>query len=206
MPKYSKTEEQINVYSHLIGAILSVIALVLLLIKAIPTKNLAKIFSFAFFGLSLIELYTMSTIYHATKDEALRIKTQKGDHLSINILIAGSNAAFLFGGLQNKLGYILGGVVMALSLLSIVLNCINVRKFRDISMVIYIVTGWMCIFIINSLKQIIGIGWVPLLVGGLAYTFGLIFYGIKKPYMHAIWHFFVLAGSICHFVAVFFYV
>lgn len=203
LPKYSATEERINVITHAFGAILSVVAALSMLIISIKDFTAVRLIGSLVFGVSLIYLYTNSTLYHNEQNPIKRITRQKLDHSSINVLIAGSNTFFLVTGLHSNLGYILCAVNWGLSIISMVLNAINVKKFRAPTMVIYILTGWLSIFFAHIILTAIGSAFWVLLAGGLFYTFGLIFYAIKKPYMHAVWHFFVLGGSISHIVAAF---
>lgn len=203
LPKYSATEERINVITHAFGAILSVVAALSMLIISIKDFTAVRLIGSLVFGVSLIYLYTNSTLYHNEQNPIKRITRQKLDHSSINVLIAGSNTFFLLTGLHSNLGYILCAVNWGLSIISMVLNAINVKKFRAPTMVIYILTGWLSIFFAHIILAAIGSAFWVLLAGGLFYTFGLIFYAIKKPYMHAVWHFFVLGGSISHIVAAF---
>lgn len=203
LPKYSASEERINVITHAFGAILSVVAALSMLIISIKDFTAVRLIGSLVFGVSLIYLYTNSTLYHNEQNPIKRITRQKLDHSSINVLIAGSNTFFLVTGLHSNLGYILCAVNWGLSIISMVLNAINVKKFRAPTMVIYILTGWLSIFFAHIILAAIGSAFWVLLAGGLFYTFGLIFYAIKKPYMHAVWHFFVLGGSISHIVAAF---
>lgn len=203
LPKYSASEERINVITHAFGAILSVVAALSMLIISIKDFTAVRLIGSLVFGISLIYLYTNSTLYHNEQNPIKRITRQKLDHSSINVLIAGSNTFFLVTGLHSNLGYILCAVNWGLSIISMVLNAINVKKFRAPTMVIYILTGWLSIFFAHIILAAIGSAFWVLLAGGLFYTFGLIFYAIKKPYMHAVWHFFVLGGSISHIVAAF---
>lgn len=203
LPKYSASEERINVITHAFGAILSVVAALSMLIISIKDFTAVRLIGSLVFGVSLIYLYTNSTLYHNEQNPIKRITRQKLDHSSINVLIAGSNTFFLMTGLHSNLGYILCAVNWGLSIISMVLNAINVKKFRAPTMVIYILTGWLSIFFAHIILAAIGSAFWVLLAGGLFYTFGLIFYAIKKPYMHAVWHFFVLGGSISHIVAAF---
>lgn len=206
LPKYTAREEQINVITHFIGMIVGVIGLVAMFSLAVirtarEINNFIDIISSFVFGGSMVALYTMSTIYHNEKDLKKRVFRQKFDHLSINILIAGSSTAFMISGLRNNIGYILIACVWGLSIISMVLNWINVKKFRAVTMVIYILTGWAPIFVVNYIISLCGIGcFAVVLSGGLCYTFGLIFYAIKKEFMHSIWHIFVLSGSILHII------
>lgn len=212
LPQYSVTEDAWNKYTHLAGAIISVVSLITMLVLGIyntvkDSSNYVDIISAVLFGGSLVLLYVMSTMYHGETDIEKRKIRQKFDHLSINILIAGSSSAIMISGLRNVLGYCLIAAIWGLSILSMVLNTINVKKFRAVTMVIYILTGWAPIIIANFLVQ--ALGWTTfglILGGGLAYTFGLIFYAIKKPYMHVVWHFFVLLGSLFHIITVIFFI
>lgn len=206
LPKYTEREERLNVISHFAGVIVGIVGLIAMLTLAIirttrDKANFVDIISAGIFGASLVALYTMSTIYHNEKCPEKRVFRQKFDHLSINILIAGSSTAYMISGLRNNFGYILIGIVWGLSLLSMLLNWINVKKFRAVTMVIYILTGWAPIFVVQQIVAICGWGcFAVLLTGGLCYTLGLTFYAIKKEFMHFIWHLFVLSGSILHIV------
>lgn len=212
LPKYTVSEEQANVITHFIGMIIGIIGLLIMFSFAIvrtirDINNFVDIISSLVFGGSMVALYTMSTVYHNEKNLKKRVFRQKFDHLSINILIAGSCSAFMISGLKNNIGYILISCVWALSILSMVLNWINVKKFRAVTMVIYILTGWAPIIVVNYVIAICGIGCFALvLAGGLCYTIGLTFYAIKKEFMHSIWHIFVLIGSILHIVGACIYV
>ena len=212
MPKYSKREELLNVITHFIGAIMSIVSFVVMMWISIgntivDASNYVDIISSILFGGSLILLYSNSTMYHNEKNEVRRINKQKFDHLSINILIAGSCSAFMISGVNNVWGYALVGSIWGLSLISMVLNSIDVKKFRAVSMVIYVVTGWAPIFLVMQIINACGIGcFAMLLSGGLCYTVGLIFYGIKKEFFHFIWHIFVLLGSLLHIIGVLVYV
>lgn len=203
LPKYSASEERLNVITHAFGAIVSVVAALSMIIISIKDFTVVRLIGSLVFGVSLVYLYVNSTLYHNEQNPIKRITRQKLDHSSINVLIAGSNTFFLVTGLHSNLGYILCAVNWGLSIISMILNAINVKKFRAPTMVIYILTGWLSIFFAHIILAAIGPAFWVLLTGGLFYTFGLIFYAIKKPYMHAVWHFFVLGGSISHIVAAF---
>lgn len=212
LPKYTEREEKLNVITHFVGFCIAIIALISMLSIAIvnttvDNNNFVDIISSIIFGGSLVMLYAMSTIYHNEKDVIKRIGRQKFDHLSINILIMGSNSAYMLSGLNNVWGYVTFGIVAGLSILSMILNSINVKKFRAVTMVIYILTGWAPIILCKMIIDICGIGcFAILLAGGISYTLGLIFYAIKKEFMHAIWHCFVLVGSILHILGCVIYV
>ena len=212
LPKYTVREEKLNVITHFIGMIIGIIGLIIMFSLAVVRTsrdytNFVDIISSLVFGGSMVALYTMSTIYHNEKNLKKRVFRQKFDHLSINILIAGSASSFMISGLKNNIGYILISCIWALSIISMVLNWINVKKFRAVTMVIYILTGWAPIIVVNYVIAICGIGCFALvLAGGLCYTIGLTFYAIKKEFMHSIWHIFVLIGSILHIVGACIYV
>lgn len=212
LPKYTTREELANVITHFCGSVIAIIGFIAMLSMAIintvkNTNKFVDIISALLFGGSLIMLYSMSTIYHNEKNLEKRVFRQKFDHLSINILIAGSSSAFMISGLHNTLGYAMISGIWILSLISMTLNWINVKKFRAVTMVIYILTGWAPIFVVKQIIDICGIGcFAMLLSGGLCYTFGLIFYAIKKEFMHTIWHIFVLCGSVLHIVGACVYV
>ncbi len=212
LPKYTVKEEKLNVITHFIGAVMSIVGFMVMLGFAIrntvlESSNFIDIISALLFGGSLILLYTMSTIYHNEKNLVKRVYRQKFDHLSINILIAGSCSAFMISGVNDVWGYSLVSGIWGLSVLSMVLNSINVKKFRAVTMLIYVITGWAPILLAGSIIAACGIGcFALLLTGGLCYTFGLIFYGMKKEYYHFIWHIFVLLGSLMHIIGVILYV
>lgn len=212
MPKYSKREESLNVLTHFAGIIMSIIGFVIMMWVSIEntiedSSDFVDIISSIIFGGSLILLYSNSTLYHNEKDIYKRITKQKLDHLSINILIAGSFSAFMISGVNNVWGYSVVGGVWALSIVSMVLNTIDVRKYRNISMAIYIITGWTPALLVMQIIEACGIEcFAMLLAGGLCYSIGIIFYAIKKQYNHFIWHLFVLTGSLLHIIAVIIYV
>ena len=212
LPTYTEREERINVITHFIGFIMGVVSLIAMLVVAISntifdSKNYIDIISAILFGGSLTMLYGMSTIYHNEKDMVKRRKRQKFDHLSINILIAGSSSAYLISGLRNTIGFCVIGGIWFLSIISMILNSINVKKFRAVTMVIYLLTGWSPIFLSKMIIDTCSIGcFSMLLAGGLSYTIGLTFYAIKREFMHSIWHCFVLVGSLLHILGIFIYV
>lgn len=205
---YSKKEELANSITHGIGIALSLAAVVVLVALAGREGNLWKILSFSIYGGSLILLYTASTLYHSFEDQKIKHYLKIFDHAAIYLLIAGTYTPFMLVMLRESIGWILFGVVWSLALLGIVFKLFFVGRFQIISTLIYLVMGWMVAFAFKPMIDNIpegGLAW--LLVGGISYSLGVIFYLWKKiPYHHAIWHLFVLGGSICHFFAVFFYV
>lgn len=203
MPVYTQAEEKLSARSHYVGAALSVIGAIVLLVFAAKTGDVGKILSMLVYGVSLIVLYILSSLYHSTSDQAKRKKMQKCDHASISILVAGSGTAMLGAGLGTMGAYILMGFVWLFAINAFIFNVINVRKFRAVTMASYIAAGWTPMILAVQLFNAMGVASFSLLIaGGAFYLFGLTFYAIHKEYLHAIWHFFVLAGSICHYVAV----
>ena len=208
MNDYSPQEERINIISHAIGIFLSCIALVLLLVRANMLGNVLHFVSFSIFGLSLITLYTASTLYHNAKKPALRKRLKIFDHSAIYVLIAGTYAPFTLITLHGTKGWIIFSVSWGMALTGIILKLFFTGKYKLISTLMYVLMGWMIVFAIKPLIDNLpleGLQW--LLAGGIFYTIGAILYSIKKiKFNHAIFHIFVLLGSFCHFVSVFFYV
>ncbi|UUZ78991.1 hemolysin III family protein [Paenibacillus sp. P26] len=201
-------EERANAISHGIGAVLSIAALVLLLIHSLSSGTVWHVISFSVFGVSLILLYVCSTLLHSARQEKWIDLFEIMDHAAIYLLIAGTYTPFLLVTLRGPLGWSLFGIVWGLALAGVIFKLFFVKRFNLLSTLFYIAMGWMILFAFQPLQQQLpepGIRW--LVTGGVLYTFGTIFYLWRKiPYHHAIWHTFVLAGSICHFTAVYFYV
>jgi len=205
---YSPNEERINIYSHAFGFFLSLVGLLLLVIHAMRYGNALQVVSFAVFGLSLVNLYATSTIYHRSKDEAKRIRLRVYDHIAIYILIAGSYTPFALITLHGKTGWILFSLSWLLALVGAVLKLFFTGKLHVLSTITYVLMGWIVLFVIRPLiDNISHAGLVWLVAGGLSYSFGAVLYSIKRiPFNHALFHVFVLAGSACHFVSVYLYV
>ena len=205
---YDPKEEKLNVISHGFGLILSVVALVLLVVYASLYGSSWHIVSFSIYGTSLIVLYSASTLYHYAKTPKLRHRLNIFDHASIYILIAGTYTPFTLVVLNGWVGWTIFGVSWGLALTGVILKLFFTGRFDKISTIAYVLMGWLIIFAIKPLilgLSIEGLLW--LFAGGLAYTIGAILYSIKRmKYNHAIFHIFVLIGSFCHFIAVFFYV
>jgi hemolysin III len=208
MSGYSKIEEKINVYSHFAGVILGIIGLILLIVKSLGDYNLQSSISFYIFGLSLIILFAASTNYHRTEDIKLRLKRKVLDHCAIYVLIAGTYTPFALGAIGGTQGWIIFVISWTLALIGISLKIFFTGRFKVISTLMYVFMGWMIVFFIKPLTEIIGNeGFLWLLVGGILYTVGALTYSIKKIHLnHAIFHIFVLAGSACHFVAIYNYI
>jgi len=208
MKTYSPLEERINVISHAIGFLLSIVALLFLIVHASLHGTTLHIVSFSIFGLSLCVLYSASTLYHNSKDLERRNHLKIFDHASIYVLIAGSYTPFTLVTLEGTTGWIIFGVAWGAAIIGITLKLFFTGRYSIISTIMYVVMGWIIVFaikpLINSLPME-GLLW--LFGGGLAYTIGAILYSIKAiKFNHAIFHILVLIGSFCHFISIYYYV
>ncbi|WP_284639728.1 PAQR family membrane homeostasis protein TrhA [Paenibacillus silviterrae] len=201
-------EERANAISHGIGAVLSVAALIALLISSLHIGDLWRIVSSTVFGVTLILLYVSSTLLHSARTDKWIDLFEIMDHAAIYLLIAGTYTPFLLVTLHGTLGWSLFAVIWGLALIGVIFKLFYVKRFPVLSTLFYIAMGWMILFAIRPLYEQLpqgGLFW--LVMGGVLYTFGTLFYLWRRvPYHHAIWHTFVLAGSVCHFVTIFFYV
>ncbi|MCK4709146.1 MAG: hemolysin III family protein [Gammaproteobacteria bacterium] len=205
---YSPAEERINIASHAIGTVLSVIALVLLVMHASLHGDVWHIVSFSVFGASLIILYASSTLYHSAKTLEWRNRLRIVDHATIYILIAGTYTPFTLITLGGVAGWTIFGASWGMAAVGITLKIFFTGKYDLISTLMYVFMGWIIVFafepLVNNLSSE-GLFW--LVAGGVSYTVGAILYSIGKiKFNHAIFHVFVLAGSICHFISVYLYV
>ena len=205
---YSPLEERINILSHAIGLLLSIIAVVLLVTRASSYGNAWHIVSAAIFGASLITLYAASTVYHSATRAELRARLRIIDHATIYILIAGTYTPFTLITLNGTIGWVIFAFSWGMAISGIILKLFFTGRFNLVSTLMYVFMGWIIIFAVKPLIASLptaGLYW--LVAGGLSYTVGAIIYSIKKvPLNHATFHLFVLGGSICHFVAVYFFV
>lgn len=206
LPKYKLSEELINSISHGIGSILSIVAFILCIIKA--NSGLA-IFSVFFYCISSFILYLMSCLYHALKRNNAKRIFRIIDHCSIYLLIAGTYTPVVLLTLKPILGWTIFSIVWIMAIIGIVLNAIDLKKFKIFSMILYLVMGWCIIFSFKELWNSMNhIGIYLLLSGGIMYTLGAILYGLgkKKKYMHSIFHIFCVIASICFFLSIYIYV
>ena len=205
---YSNLEEKLNVWSHFAGLILSVIGLVLLIFRALELENIWAIISFPIFGLSMIILYLASTLYHYSENPKIRYRLNIFDHAAIYVLIAGSYTPFVLVSLNGTEGYIIFSIVWSIALVGIIFKIFYTGRFDILSTILYLAMGWLIIFSSKSLLQSLDFnGLLWLISGGIAYTIGAILYSINKLKLnHAIFHVFVLLGTFCHFISVYFYV
>ena len=213
LPIYTKGEEIFNMISHIVGGALGIAAFALCVIFSALHHNVYGIVSTSIYGVSLILLYTMSSIYHGLKPNCTAKKVfQIIDHCSIFILIAGSYTPFALCTLREyntATGWTLFGIVWGLSILGIALNSIDLKRYKIFSMICYILLGWCIIFKINIIIELLTIkGFTLLIAGGIVYTVGAVFYilGKKHKWMHSIFHIACIIASALHFLCIFFYV
>ena len=202
---YSPGEERVNISSHALGLVLSGVALVAMLTRAIQYGTIWHIVSVSIFGASLISLYTASTFYHGSKEPSLRSRLRIMDHATIYVLIAGTYTPFGLVTLHGPTGWTLFAVTWSMAVAGVVLKIFFTGKYDLLSTLLYVFMGWIVVFAINPLMDKLssdGIFW--LFAGGVAYTVGAAVYSIKKiKFNHAVFHLFVLLGSFCHFFAVY---
>jgi hemolysin III len=204
--QYSVSEEKLNILSHGLGLLASIIAFPFLIIKALSYNGFWKPASFIIYGLSLVILYAASTFYHAAKNPTKRRKLNIFDHAAIYVLIAGSYTPFCLVGLDSKLGWYMFISVWFFALIGIILKLFFTGKYDKLSTAMYLLMGWQVVFFVKPLiKNLSETGLYLLLAGGVFYTIGAILYSIRKlPFNHAIFHLFVLLGSLSHFIAIYY--
>jgi hemolysin III len=196
--------ERFNSITHLIGAVLALAGAAVLVTFAAMDGDVRKIVSFSVYGFTLFLLYLVSTFYHSLSGPAKRL-FQMLDHQAIYLLIAGTYTPFTLVALKGALGWWMFGAIWGLALLGIVLDALPRKGARVVPIVIYLVMGWFCLFALDPIVAALppaGFRW--LLVGGIFYTSGVVFYILDRwyPWCHGIWHLFVLAGSACHYFAI----
>ncbi len=205
--RYSEKEERLNVITHAFGLVMGILALPFLILKSLSFDGFWKPASILIYGVSIIVLYAASTVYHSAKTPILRRRLNIFDHAAIYVLIAGTYTPFTLITLEGKTGWIIFGLTWFFALTGIILKLFFTGKFDKLSTIMYVLMGWQIVFAINPLLENLsteGLFW--LFSGGVFYTVGAILYSIKKiPYNHAIFHVFVLLGSLSHFISVYFY-
>ncbi len=203
--------EKLNSITHLIGAVLALVGFGALLTISIQQHNPLLIISFSIFGVTLILLYTMSTLYHSFHPPKLKKIFQKLDHVSIYLLIAGTYTPYMLVSLREHNGLIMLTLVWVLAVIGLLLDIFIAKRIEWLQVLIYLIMGWICTFNFSALQATIPVaGVVWLTMGGIAYTVGVVFYVLdnmkKLRHAHGIWHLFVLSGSICHFISIVAYV
>lgn len=212
LPTYTKGEEIFNMVSHIVGGAFGIAVTALCVIFAAIHHNVYGIVSGAIYGTTMIILYTMSSIYHGLHPNKAKKVFQVLDHCTIFLLIAGSYTPFVlctFREYNTALGWTLFGIIWGVAILGIVLNAIDLKKYKVFSMICYLAMGWCIIIKLPLLISLLGIpGTVILVSGGIAYTIGAILYGIgkKHKYIHSIFHLFIVLGSVLQFFSILLYV
>ncbi len=203
----SRREENFNAATHALGALLGIAGFILLIIFE-SKKTDWSLFSVIVYGLSIIILFTASTLYHSVKSEKRKHYFRIVDHISIYLLIAGTYTPILLITLADSLGWTLFWVVWGIALFGVFLKLFYTGKFEIFSTLLYLIMGWLIVFdFSNLIASMPTNGIIFLIIAGLSYTVGIIFYAVQRiPYNHVIWHLFVLAGAIFHYFMIFFYV
>lgn len=205
--RYTIKEEIFNSVTHGIGALLSIVALVILVAYASIKGDPWRIVSFSIYGFTLFFLYMSSTLYHSVFHEKTKRIFRVFDHISIYLLIAGSYTPITLIAMRGTWGWILFSVVWAMAIAGIIIKIVSFEKMKLVSLIMYIIMGWMVVIAIKPMLAMIPSGFFPwLLASGLFYTVGIIFYIWKRiPFNHGIWHLFVLGGSTAYFFGLLFY-
>jgi len=205
--RYSFKEELFNSITHGIGALLSIAALVILVVLACLKGDALEIVSYSIYGATLFLLYLFSTLYHSICVEKAKKVLRVFDHASIYLLIAGSYTPIALVGMGGTWGWSIFAVIWSLALVGVVLNIISLEKTKKVSTVLYVLMGWLIIVAVKPMLQMVPPGLlVWLLIGGIIYTLGVVFYLCRKiPFNHGIWHLFVLGGSVAHYFGFLFY-
>jgi hemolysin III len=201
--------ERFNSISHLVGAVLALAGTVVLVVVASRGGDTRRIVSFSIYGATLFLLYLISTLYHGLPTGRAKLVFRVLDHQAIYLLIAGSYTPFTLVTLDGIVGWWLFGAIWGMAVLGLVLDALPRRGARVVPLIIYFVMGWLIVLAIDPLLAALPrTGFIWLLAGGLLYTSGIVFYALdhRYPWMHGVWHLFVLAGSISHYVAILVYV
>jgi hemolysin III len=201
-------DEWANAYTHGLGLLLSLLGFFFLVFPNLDNEDPWKLFSFTIYGISLVLLYSASTIYHVSKTPKLKKLFRKVDHCAIYLLIAGSYTPFTLMPLKGMYGWMLFGTIWSLAFLGIFLKSFFIHRFLKFSTFLYLLMGWLVIIAAEPLVNNFPYeGLIWLFVGGLSYTCGVIFFVMdKRKFYHAIWHLFVLGGSACQYFAILFYI
>lgn len=201
---YTFGEELIHSLTHGVGAALSVVALVALVVLAATRGTTVHVVGYSIYGTSLVALYLASTLYHGIQRPNWRPVLQRLDHACIYLLIAGTYTPFVLISLQTTLGWTLLAIVWAMAVIGIIYKVIFLNRWAVFSTAGYVVMGWLAVVAWKDMVAYLSpAGLVLVLAGGILYTVGVVFYAMTKiRYTHAVWHFFILAASACHFAAV----
>lgn len=205
---YTKREELVNAITHGLGTLLSIAGLTLLIVFAALKGTAWHVVSFTVYGITMLLLYTASTLVHSFPQGKAKDVFETLDHSCIYLFIAGTYTPILLVTLRGPLGWSLFGVVWGLAIAGVVFKAFFTKKYLVLSTLFYVFMGWIIVFAWQPLQTLLQPGGIKLLViGGVLYTFGSVFYVWRGfPHHHAVWHLFVLAGSVMHFFAILFYV
>lgn len=203
---YTLREERLNSLTHGLGALLSAIGTLVLVLAAAREGDVWKIVSFSVFGASLVLLYSASAFYHASRSPKVREIWKMLDHCAIFLLIAGTYTPFLLVNLRGPTGWTLFGIIWGLALAGITLKLVFGHRYKILRVIVYLAMGWLIVFAAGELNtHVSGLGVRLTVIGGVVYTLGVVFYlADRLPYNHAIWHLFVVGGSLCHFYAIYY--
>ena len=208
-PKYTVGEEIVNAITHGVGALFGIVALVLTIIFSVKNQNTIGLISSIIYGVSMIFMFTSSCIYHALSPNIKGKKVMRViDHCDIYVFIAGCYTPFCLSAIGGVTGWVIFGINWGCAILGVILNSINLEKFKIPAFLIYLIMGWMIIFSFKSLSNALApMGIKLLLLGGIIYTIGAVFYliGSKKRYIHSVFHIFVLLGAISQFFSILLY-
>lgn len=207
LPHYTLGEEIFNSVSHGVGVALACVGFGILIVLSALYGDAWAVSSSIVYSFSLFALYLASTLYHACPNRRVKGVLQVLDHCSIFLLIAGTYTPYTLITLRGAFGWTLFAVVWGAAIVGVVLNAIDVQKYSRVSMVCYVAMGWVVVLAIRPLMASLAWNGLVLLgLGGVFYTVGIVFYVIRRSYMHSIWHLFVLAGSVCHYLSILLYV
>ena len=212
IPRYTLGEELISAISHGVGALLGVAGLVLCVVKSAHAHDAWRVVASCVFGFTVILLYTMSCLYHALKVNKAKRVFRVIDHCTIFLLIAGTYTPYTLVALRQvnpPVAWVVFGVIWAVAIAGIALNAVDLRRFAKISVVCYLLMGWMVLLAYRPMTEVIAPEGISLLIwGGVVYSWGagLFAIGARRHYFHSIFHFFVLAGTVLHFLSIYLYV
>lgn len=202
---YSIKEEIANSVSHGLGVIAGVVALVLMLLKGQDHLTPIQLTGVAIYGASIIVLFLCSTLYHSVSHSGWKHKLKIADHCAIYCLIAGTYTPLMLISLQGTQSIVILTAIWSLAIGGILFKTLFIHKFKKLSLVLYLAMGWLCVTVMGDLTAAMSeLGFNLLILGGLFYTLGVVFYvGKRIPFNHAIWHLFVLGGAMSHFLCIY---
>lgn len=204
-PAYSSREEFANAISHGLGIIAGILALIFSTVKGVDTLTPVQLFGVIVYCSSIILLFSCSTLYHSVSDVGLKHKLKIADHCAIYLLIAGTYTPLMLIELNNSQTNWILSAIWGIAIGGVLFKTLFIHRFKVFSVILYLVMGWLCVFVMNDLiAAMSSLGFSLLLIGGLFYSVGVIFYVVKRiPYNHAIWHLFVLGGALSHFLCIY---